>query len=98
MKCIVSLIICRDYIGVENLLLLDTLQIGVQSWRLRLLETKYGELNIPHSEYTKNIARLTNQIWKLIPMKENQEDWEKQLDTVIIEIVGMNEIFSSQFV
>lgn len=31
-------------------------------------------------------------------MKENQEDWEKQLDTVIIEIVGMNEIFSSQFI
>ena len=33
-------------------------------------------------------------------MKENNEDWEKQLDTVIIEIAGMQEIFiehSSQF-
>ena len=36
--------------------------------------------------------RLTNQMWKLIPMKENEEDWQKQLDTVILEIVGMNEI------
>jgi hypothetical protein len=26
-------------------------------------------------------------------MKENEEDWEKQLDTVIIEIAGLNEIF-----
>jgi len=26
-------------------------------------------------------------------MLENKEDWEKQLDTVLIEIAGMNEIF-----
>jgi hypothetical protein len=43
--------------------------------------------------------RLTNQIWKLIPMREHNEDWKKQLDTVIIEIAGLNEIFiwSPQF-
>lgn len=26
-------------------------------------------------------------------MREHEEDWEKQLDTVIIEIAGLNEIF-----
>lgn len=36
--------------------------------------------------------RLTNQLWKLIPMKENEEDWQKQLDTIILEITGLNEI------
>lgn len=41
----------------------------------------------------KNIKRLTNQLWKLIPMRENEEDWQKQLNTVIIEIAGLNEIF-----
>lgn len=41
----------------------------------------------------KNVIRLTNQLWKLIPMKENNEDWQKQLDTVVIEITGLNEIF-----
>lgn len=40
-----------------------------------------------------NINRLTNQIWKLIPMRENEEDWVKQLETVIIEIAGLGEIF-----
>lgn len=40
----------------------------------------------------KNVTRLTNQLWKLIPMKEHEEDWQKQLDTVILEIVGLNEI------
>lgn len=41
----------------------------------------------------KNIIRLTNQLWKLIPMRENEEDWIKQLDTVVLEITGLNEIF-----
>ena len=27
-------------------------------------------------------------------MREHEEDWQKQLDTVIIEIAGLNEIFS----
>ena len=26
-------------------------------------------------------------------MREHNEDWQKQLDTVILEIVGLNEIF-----
>lgn len=39
--------------------------------------------------------RLTNQLWKLIPMRENNEDWHKQLDTMIIEVVGLKEIFVS---
>ena len=41
----------------------------------------------------KNVMRLTNQLWKLIPMKEHEEDWEKQLDTVVLEITGLKEIF-----
>ena len=41
----------------------------------------------------KDTVRLINQLWKLIPMRENEEDWEKQLETVLLEIVGLNEIF-----
>ena len=40
-----------------------------------------------------NVRRLTNQMWKLIPMREHEEDWPKQLDTVTIEVAGLNEIF-----
>lgn len=53
---------------------------------------KYN-LNFSNEEIKKNSLRLTNQLWKLIPMRENQEDWQKQLDVVIVEIVGLNEIF-----
>ena len=40
-----------------------------------------------------NVRRLTNQLWKMIPMREHNEDWPKQLETVTLEIAGMNEIF-----
>lgn len=60
--------------------------------------TKY-EFDFPVEVVEKDIMRLTNQIWKLIPMYEHNENWRKQLDTVIIEIAGLNEIFiwSPQF-
>lgn len=51
------------------------------------------DARFPEAVISKNITRLTNQMWKLIPMRENEENWEKQLETVIIEVVGLNEIF-----
>lgn len=42
----------------------------------------------------KNLFRLVNQIWKLIPMRENNEDWEAHLDGLIVEIAGLQEICS----
>lgn len=54
--------------------------------------TKYG-FDFSIEDIKKEIIRLTNQLWKLIPMRENEEDWQKQLQTVIIDIAGKNEIF-----
>jgi hypothetical protein len=44
----------------------------------------------------KNRRRLVNQMWKLIPMKENGENWIAHLDTLIEEIYGLGEIFSEE--
>ena len=55
---------------------------------------KYN-LDIPIEEFNNNINRLTNQLWKLIPMKEHEENWIKQLNTVSIEIAGMHEVIPS---
>ena len=41
----------------------------------------------------RDIKRLINQMWKLIPMRENDEDWISQLNVVIEEISGLHEIF-----
>ena len=56
------------------------------------MKTKYDfDFNEQTLESCKK--RLVNQLWKLIPMKENGEDWEKQLNNVIVEIAGLNTIF-----
>ena len=51
------------------------------------------EIDFSIDTINTNIKRLTNQLWKLIPMRENNEDWNKQLITVIIEIAGLSNIF-----
>ena len=53
-------------------------------------------IDITSESVERNITRLTNQIWKLIPMKENNEAWEKQLDTVNLEIAGLGVIFAAK--
>lgn len=59
-----------------------------------LVTTKLG-INISRSSFESDINRLTNQLWKLIPMKENEENWLEQLNTVLVEIRGLSEIFAS---
>ena len=60
-----------------------------------MLQTNQFNFSFSKEVIDANVQRLTNQLWKLIPMRENNEDWEKQLNTVIIEIAGLNEIFIS---
>ena len=57
-----------------------------------MLLNKYN-IDFEYEDLSANIKRMTNQLWKLIPMREHNEDWQKQLDTVILEIAGLNEIF-----
>lgn len=55
------------------------------------MTSKYDKI-IDNSEFQKEINRLTNQLWKLIPMRENKEDWQRHLSVLIVEIIGLNEI------
>ena len=59
-------------------------------WEILVLLTKYGIAEVEGLQ--SNTMRLTNQLWKLIPMRENEEDWQGQLDGVILELTGFNEI------
>ena len=60
-----------------------------------MIVTNYG-FSIPADTLSSDINRLTNQLWKLIPMRENEENWLGQLETVIIELSGLNIIFAKQ--
>lgn len=39
-----------------------------------------------------DVKRLINQLWKLIPMRENAEDWRGHLAVLTEEIAGLNEL------
>jgi len=59
-----------------------------------MASTKYN-FDISETSFRSDIDRLTNQLWKLIPMRENEENWLEQLNTVIIEIAGLGQIFNN---
>jgi hypothetical protein len=45
--------------------------------------------------FNTDMRRLVNQVWKLIPMRENQEDWETHLNIILEEIAGLHELFAA---
>lgn len=44
----------------------------------------------------KDIDRLTNQIFKLLPSREEGSDWETPLENLIREIGGMSRLIGDQ--
>lgn len=46
--------------------------------------------------FNSYVQYLINQTWRLIPMRENNENWEDHLNILIEELYGANEIFSEQ--
>ena len=55
---------------------------------------KYG-IDIPTEDIVKNIDRLTNQIFKLLPNREEGGDWEAPLENIILELGGMSRLIDS---
>ena len=49
--------------------------------------------NIDENAIKINLKKLTNQIYKLLPNREEGLDWERPLSTVIVEIAGMDRLF-----
>ena len=43
-----------------------------------------------------NLKRITNQIYKLLPNREEGSDWERPLQTLIEELAGMDRLFIDQ--
>lgn len=59
------------------------------------MEIKYGAF-IENESIIHNLKRVTNQVYKLLPSREEGLDWEKPLSTLIEEIAGMDRILVGQ--
>lgn len=59
------------------------------------MELKYN-IVINSNIYYENIKRIINQIYKLLPMRQEGADWQKPLETIIEELAGMNRLLINQ--
>lgn len=50
------------------------------------------DANIKDESIAANLKRITNQIYKLLPNREEGSDWEKPLSTLLEEIAGMDRL------
>ena len=57
------------------------------------MQTKYNT-EIENTDIIINLKRLINQIYKLLPNREEGIEWKIPLSTIIEEYAGMIELFS----
>lgn len=53
-------------------------------------------ITIEKQAITFNIKRIINQLYKLLPMREEGKDWIKPLETLIEEVTGMKRLIIGQ--
>ena len=53
---------------------------------------KYG-IDFSPEARERDTKRLVNQLWKLIPMRENNEDWSNHLLVLMEEIAGLADLY-----
>lgn len=54
------------------------------------------DMNIESDAIKVNLSRLTNQVYKLLPLREEGGDWQKPLETIMEELAGMDRLFIDQ--
>lgn len=63
----------------------------MQEATLKLI-TKYG-MEVDKVDFELYLIKLKNKVYKLLPLREEELEWEKYLNTILIEISGLNELF-----
>lgn len=54
------------------------------------------DINFDKDAVIRNINRITDRIFKLLPSREEGGDWETPLKNLILEIVGMDQLWIDQ--
>ncbi len=53
------------------------------------------DIEVDNTTIRRNLKRLQSQTFKLLPMQEEGEDCKKPLETIILELLGMQGLFST---
>jgi len=60
-----------------------------------LVNLKYDIQILPEA-IEENLKRIINQVYKLLPMREEGSNWEKPLETLLEELKGMDRLLLDQ--
>ena len=55
-----------------------------------------NNIEIKNEAIAYNLKRLTNQIYKLLPNREENIDWQTPLSTIVEEFAGMSRLMPKQ--
>jgi hypothetical protein len=56
-----------------------------------MIKTKYGK-EFDMDSWGIYLKKIKNDVFKLLPLKEENSEWDKHLNTVLIEISGLSEL------
>ncbi|MCF0126438.1 MAG: hypothetical protein HUJ68_11940 [Clostridia bacterium] len=59
------------------------------------MDTKYG-MEVNKENFYSYLITLKNKIYKLLPLREEKLEWRKYLETILIEISGLNKLFNNK--
>lgn len=59
------------------------------------LTTKYN-MTVKDIDFKAYCNGLKNKVYKLLPLKEEGLEWEKYLNTILVEVSGLSELFASK--
>lgn len=57
------------------------------------METKYG-MKVSSLDMELYLITLKNKVYKLLPLREENSEWNKYLNTIIVEVSGLSELFT----
>lgn len=60
-----------------------------------MVNLKY-DIQILPKAIEENLKRIINQVYKLLPMREEGSNWEKPLETLLEELKGMDRLLLDQ--
>ena len=55
------------------------------------------DIEIDNQKFCDRIKQLINLIYKLLPMREEHQDWETLLSTIMEEIAGISRLVPDQY-
>ena len=68
-----------------------------ESWiyLISIIMISVYDIEVDNAAICHNLKRLQSQVFKLLPMQEEGQDCKKPLETIILELLGMQGLFSN---